>query len=481
MVKAELANDIIIDKMPYAAKKDFFNYIVILIIINGNDKILSELPTSLLTNAGFSSKYIKKLIEKDGVIERIRRGIYQISPSIIEKLFDFGASLQETGAEDLAVKVFDGCYKLDPTYISVKCFNTFCNLIENNQYDEAIELYKSLCAGKYSFVTDFRYYLFLLDKVTKLPFKLDRLFKGFTANGMPIYNQIEIAEDDARFTPEERQARNNMRAAVAKNDVSTIIEQYHSVLDHDIPQDRVEVRILHDLIAKEDKYTTEVESHICRGRFEDAMNILKTKEINQGLTAKEQKSLLRLGRLAIGEEFLKERHQELENSRIILLGPLDEDYVEEIKKMNDFSDMTVEKISFNGQEWVLLRKYFPNATNFEGIKEVIEDAFIDKSRYTKELFYALLESAETADKIPFKYYANLGSIEKKHRKYSQAVTCFMLASAFAPTQKLAIKYRNKAYYIAKEFTPIEEYLPEEAIPIKAQTNKKLIKVQSPDS
>ena len=453
MVKAELANDIIIDKMPYAAKKDFFNYIVILAIINGNDKILSELPTSLLTNAGFSSKYIQKLIEKDGDIGRIRRGIYQISPSIIEKLFDFGASLQETGAEDLAVKVFDGCYKLDPTYISVKCFNTFCNLIANKQYDEATELYKSLCAGKYSFVTDFRYYLFLLDKVTKLPLQLERLLKGFTANGMPIYNQIEIAEDDARFTPEERQARNNIRAAVANHDCRIIREQYSNTLSGNTPQDKVEAKILRYIVNEEGVFTETIGNNLESALSENV------------------------------KEFLEEKYQELKESKIILLGPLSDSYISKIaEEIHCFPDMLIEEINLNGQKEVLLKNRPPFDNNFDGIKNTLKNLYTYANKNdTRKLYYRLLEHAKSASKISSQEYAMLGCIEKNFRNTSRAITCYLLASAFAPETEIATTHLQMAYYIAKDLKPLEEFLPEEAIPIKAQTNKKLIKVQSPDS
>lgn len=422
-------DEIIIPRMPYDLKKGFFYYLIIQMLKNGKLTDLT-IETHTLNNMGLSSKYINKLIS-DGIIERVERGKYKLSSTIVELLFAYGATEAEEENEEIAVDVLDVCYKIDPVYVSSKSFLCFCELILNKESKEAIELYEELSARNYYFLNDFRYYLLLLDRVKILPRTLQLHIANFTSNkgNDDIYELIKIQDNDPRYKPLEIEDRNNIRRAALDYNLAISVDDLERIICMQTPQDTAEKKIISKLI-------------------EDAKNTKKTAD-------------------SIDDEFLDSLYQRIKISRIILLEPMSYECIKRITESikERYPDVLVEQIESRGKKQIFLRLFSKNQ-NFNGkdAKSIIQslyiEGFLDSSR---NLFYELLAHSETLDELPTIYYGRAANIEKRFGNYDQAATLFEIARSLAKTPSVAVRYQQEIDYLLhirnNPDTGLGEYLP----------------------
>lgn len=149
-----------------------------------------ELTTKELTNCGFSSHDIKKLID-DGVIKRVEKGKYQFLQ--IHDFYFYGKKLIATHKYQDAYRCFQRCLQLDPNYKSAS-FQLFVYYIQKEQYDKALEYYDQFSTNSNAFYqADSNFYLYLLSLVTEIPEKYQEKVKNFK------YEDFRVSKEDKRF------------------------------------------------------------------------------------------------------------------------------------------------------------------------------------------------------------------------------------------------------------------------------------------
>lgn len=123
------------------------------------------LTTKNLMRCGFNFYDITKLIDGKHVLKKVGRGHHELHS--IDELFCYGKRLMLQGEIEKAKSCFLKCYDLDSQNLEV-CRYLFLILIKEENYKEAFLYFDCLYNTN---IQDCNFYLYLLNRITKVPEK----------------------------------------------------------------------------------------------------------------------------------------------------------------------------------------------------------------------------------------------------------------------------------------------------------------------
>lgn len=163
--------------------KDFINSIYDLII---DDK---ELTTKKLNEIGFTSKDLTKLIEQ-GILKRVKRGYYELTS--LEQLYQYGRELTQQKQDQKAYCCFFKCYELDSMNMKV-CFQLFTLNVFKSDFNAAFEYLKELEHVTKYLNNTLNLYLYLLNKIIKLPKEYEKKADRFKLSNIQL---VSVSAND---------------------------------------------------------------------------------------------------------------------------------------------------------------------------------------------------------------------------------------------------------------------------------------------
>ena len=179
---------------------------------------LSEdlIKTKVLTEFGFTSKDINKLLE-DSIIEREKRGSYKLIS--IDGLFQYGKKLLSENEFDLAYKCFMKVYELDSNNYQV-CFELFKRCIELKEYEKSLEFLRKMSLTEDEVLLhDYHFNLLLLSYVYDLPDDLrDEALKLKLSD-------VKLADNDSRY--KDNGIENENRKLLFNKKISNVRNNYN--------------------------------------------------------------------------------------------------------------------------------------------------------------------------------------------------------------------------------------------------------------
>lgn len=179
---------------------------------------LSEdlIKTKVLTEFGFTSKDINKLLE-DSIIEREKRGSYKLIS--IDGLFQYGKKLLSENEFDLAYKCFMKVYELDSNNYQV-CFELFKRCIELKEYEKSLEFLRKMSLTEDEVLLhDYHFNLLLLSYVYDLPDDLRN-----EALKLKL-SDVKLADNDSRY--KDNGIENENRKLLFNKKISNVRNNYN--------------------------------------------------------------------------------------------------------------------------------------------------------------------------------------------------------------------------------------------------------------
>lgn len=157
-----------------------------------------EISRQAILDCGFKKDDIKVLIDR-GIIERVRRGIYQViskkQEESIEGKFKRCLNLLENASIEEAKELFLECLNDNSKYMD-ELFKLVLESFQNKNYEKVFLYFELVLASNSdAHIREVKYYLCLLNYFTDIPFEYKKLIKDLKYEDVEIPKGSDIQSD----------------------------------------------------------------------------------------------------------------------------------------------------------------------------------------------------------------------------------------------------------------------------------------------
>lgn len=235
-----------------------------------------ELTTKELNGYGFNSKDLSELVE-DGVLERIKRGIYSFNS--VEDLFNYGKQLVVAKEYVKANQCFKKCYELDPGHIE-SCFQLLLIKIKQHDYDEAFKYIESIYnIDNQHYNADASFYLYLLNMITNVPEQYKSLAK------VVRFDDVRVDFNDKRY--DNAQVQNRIRSAALVQKFTVALKQLNNLIRESGTigiEDRLLRTLLYQASEEQNRVKEKILTMIKREEYTNVITYLEILDKQRGLS-----------------------------------------------------------------------------------------------------------------------------------------------------------------------------------------------------